>query len=242
MISKLFNEIKFVSNDPFVVDRPASQKVSIRNTWNEFISSKTNDDYYDGTVFLVTHIDYYKDQYILTIGESRFSDIVYANRTGNLLVRSLFVASYIVTSDGHYCVIQNKHNRINTIGGMADVQDFHHGLFVPENCLYRELKEELGFDLYDQSVFESYHAKYLKYPVGKENNVPLFPVGILYEINSTLTMASLKRVFEAHRESCDGEIQKLLFFNRDNYLELNKFQNKESYILELLQCATNEKD
>lgn len=237
MISILTGKPIFKLNNPLMVERTDAQKVAIRSNWKEFIKGKSPDEYYDGDIFLVTNIIQSSNKLILEVGKGKFSDLIYARQTGNLHARSLFVASYIVTSDNYFCVILNRQKRINTIGGMASDIDFVHGVFSPERCLARELREELALDLYDEQHISGFGAKFLKIPDDDELCLPLFPVGVLYEIQSPLTKNELSSTFNEKKMLTDGEVQELLFYSKQDYRFLEQYSNKESYILDLFNCV-----
>lgn len=237
MITILTCEPIFKLNNPFMVERTAAQKFAIHRNWEEFIKGKSPEDYYDGDIFLVTDIIQSGNEFILEIGKGKFSDLIYARQTGNFHARSLFVASYIITSDNYFCVILNRQKRINTIGGMASDIDFVHGVFSPERCLARELKEELALDLYDEQYICGFSAKFLKIPVSDELCMPLFPVGVLYEIQSPLTKNELSSTFNEKKMLTDREVQELLFYSKEDYRFLEQYSSKESYILELYNCV-----
>lgn len=240
MIINLTGNIIFQMNTPFLIQRTIEEKQAINSNWSEFIRDKSLDDYYNGDIFLVTNVRNDGNNYIFNIGKTKFSDLIYAKQTNNIKIRSLFVASYIRTADNFFCIIRNKCDRINTIGGMADNLDFDNEQFFPQNCLCRELKEELGFDLIHDSDFCDIIAKYIKIPTDNEDKVALYPIGILYEIRTTLFISKLLEKFKENKKYTDGEISEILFYNKDNYKQIEQCENKESYIFELFTHIVND--
>lgn len=242
MIIELTGNVIFQPNYPFTIERTDEQLRMINQSWDIFIKNQKTEDYYNGDIILVTKIAHCGDNYILDIGKTKYSDLVYIRETGNLKARSLFVASYIVTSDNYYCIVKDKRNRINTIGGLADILDLEpNNQFLPQRCLQRELKEELGIDLLCNDVFKEYRARYLKIPVNTEIDMVLYPIGVLYEITTHLNKHELSLAFEKSRKSTDGEISELMFYNHENYKQLNNDGLAVSYIGELLALLINDK-
>lgn len=235
MIVKLTGRIEVRSNNPFLIQRSDELKQRISKNWNEFIKNKSENDYYNGEVFLVTDIKSEGNNYIFEIGKTQYSDLIYIRNSTNIKARSLFVASYIVTTDNYYCVIKDKRNRINTIGGLADNQDFESECFKPNNCLRRELFEELGLDLMDKSKFIEVTAKYIKIPINEEKHIALYPVGIIYEIRTSLNRHELSEEFEKNKKNTDGETSELMFYNKENYKQLCQHGIPVSYIIELFE-------
>lgn len=240
MIVNLLSDVNFMLSNPFQIERTVEQQCKIDTNWNEFIKDKNPNDFFNGDVYLVKSINKRGSNYNLEIVMSKYSDLIYAKQTGKLKVRSLFVASYLVTSDGLICVIKNKHNRINTIGGIADKCDFINGQFIPSRCLIREWKEEMGVDLILNSLFYGLTAKYLKIPDEQEEVIALYPVGILYEIKTVLSSSELVTYFNNKKDVTDGEICDLLFFSKETYSMIKHQQNAESYIYEMFSHVFNE--
>lgn len=235
MIIELTGNVEFLPNCPFTIFRTTEQQARINQSWNAFIQNKKAEDFFNGDIFLVTQIKHCGDNYYFNIGKTQYSELVYIRETGELKARSLFVAAYIVTSDNYYCVIKDKRNRINTIGGLADILDFLPGnVFSPERCLRREIKEELGMDILCNEVFSEYKPQFLKIPANAENDMALYPVGVLYEIKTSFNRHELLLSFEENRKRTDGEIAELMFYNQENYKQLEKDGIAVSYIEELL--------
>ena len=240
MIIKLTGNIIFEQKQPFIIKRTIEEKLEINNIWEEFIKEKIPSDYYNGDIFLVTNIKTNEGNYIFEIGKTKFSDLIYAKRTNKLKVRSLFIASYIMTADNYLCIIKNKHKRINTRGGRVDSLDFDNNLFIPQNCLYREFQEEMAMDLKHDETFYDINAKYIKIPYGAEHELALYPIGILYEIKTTLTTTELLENFKKNKDFSDGEIEELVFYNKNTYQQIEQYEAKESYISELLTHIIND--
>lgn len=231
MIERIDNNYRFKLNSPFNLERSETEQSSITEYWESLNSNSafSNDN---GFVYLVTSYQATNSGYLFNIGQTHYCDLVYARDTKKIIAHSLFVSSYIKTSDDYICVILDKNNRINTIGGLADSSDFCGGSFLPEKCLHREVNEELGINLLDQELFR-YRTKYVKLPSSDEANISLFPIGLIYEIRTKLTSIELKNWYSNNYSQTDGEVKSLLFVNRDNYKSLPKV-NIVRYIPELL--------
>lgn len=238
MIVSYNDKTIFSLAQPFIVQHTTELQKEIDLTWEKFSNGKDPKDFFNGNVFLITDIKN-DNGYILTIGQSKYADLIFAKRTSKITVRSLFVASYVITFDKQICVIKNKRNKINTIGGMADKADFIGQQFIPLNCLLREWKEEIGIDLNDFKNYFSVTPRYLKIPSVNEMEIPLYPIGILYEVKTNLTSLEIISMFNKYKSLTDGEVSELVFYNKDTFSQVRDCKNAESYLFELFENIIN---
>ncbi len=229
---KAINKLNIIYDGDLIIDDDTNK--SIKEVWNNYIKDKNPNDYYDGDIYSVTSIN--QDNVSLHISKTKFSSLIYAKMTNNLTIRSLFSTSYLKTKDNYICIILNKRNKINAIGGMADNKDFKDNQFDYEGCLIREVKEELGINLKDNNNYEVI-LKYLKYPLEEELNKSYYSVGTLYEINTKFTKDELINIFNNSKH--DDEVKKLMFYDENNYKELFLYDNKAEYLEELFNILFN---
>ena len=161
----------------------------------------------------------------LRIGWINYYEAFYSKYVGNIRTRSLFSGGFILTSDGYYCLAVDWENQINLIGGLASKDDFRDGRFVPELCLIRESKEEMGIDITDEHF--RYELKYIKTSSDEEY---YSPVGLLYEVKTDHTRKELEDMFM--RNSHDNELQTIQFVRLDNP-EGCVLNTRRKYIIEL---------
>ena len=81
--------------------------------------------------------------------------------------------------------------------------------------------------------------KYIKLANVEENAMPVFPVGILYEVKTTLSVEELKELFIRNSENTDGEVTELMVYNKTSFSTLLNNSNAESYLYELFQNHFN---
>jgi 8-oxo-dGTP pyrophosphatase MutT (NUDIX family) len=226
-VIKIINDLDTLFVGDLVFDDTITSR--IKEEWNEFIKDKNSDSFYDGDIYCVTDID---DKIpLIKISKSKFSCLYYARKTNEITVRSLFSGGFITTSDNYVCIIlNNRNNKLNAIGGMADNKDFINNKFDYYKCLVREFMEELGFDLVDDSNFDAI-LRFLKYPSGEELNKAYYPVGTLYEIKTNYTKDQLIDMFNKNKH--DREVKELRFFNSNNYKEIYSYKSKTDYLDEL---------
>ncbi|MBQ9658627.1 MAG: NUDIX hydrolase [Clostridia bacterium] len=122
------------------------------------------------------------------------------------------------STDNKYLVIKNIYDKTNIIGGVADIQDFDEESFIPEKCLEREIKEELGISLKNPKDIKKYDSKYLRIP-GKNENY--YTCGILYTAELNYTSEQFKKYFYKTKEKLDNEIKEIYFYTKDEVLNLN---------------------
>lgn len=203
-------------------------KKNIKEVWDDFIKDKNPNDFYEGDIYCVTDIN--QENLSINVSKTKYSSLVFAKKTNNLIIRSLFSASYIRTIDNYICIILDKRDRLNAIGGMADNKDFIDNNFESESCLIREVKEELGINLINNNNFEII-LKYLKYPSKTELTKSFYPVGTLYEIKTKYTKEELINIFKNNKH--ESEVKELKFYNKNNYKEVYSYENKAEYLDEL---------
>lgn len=203
-------------------------KSEIDEIWDNFIKDKNPNDFFDGDIYCVTEVD---DKIpSLTISKTKYSSLIYAKQTNNLIVRSLFSAGYIKTSDNFICIILNNKDRLNTLGGMASNDDIIDNKFDYTKCFIREFKEELGIDLKDNKQFDI-NLKYLKYPTNDEMNIAFYPVGTLFEVNTKYTSKEILEIFNNNEH--EKEVKEIKFYNHSNFMEIYDYNNKTEYLEEL---------
>ena len=226
MLKKL-DKISTIYQGELIIDDDV--KNSIKKEWNEFIKGKDSKEFFDGDIYCVTDIN---DKIpLIKISKSKFSCLYYARKTNKITIRSLFSAGFITTSDNYvFIIINNRDDKLNAIGGMADRKDFINKEFDFYKCLVREFMEELGFDLVNDSNFDVIF-RFLKYPSGEELNKAYYPVGALYEIKTNYTKDQLIDMFNKNKR--DREVKELKFFNSNNYKEIYSYKSKADYLDEL---------
>lgn len=225
MIKKI-DKLNTIFNGELIVDDLT--KKEIEKEWIKFSKDKNPKDFFDGDIYCVTDID--ESVPLISISKTKYSYLIYAQKTNKLVIRSLFSAGYIRTSDNYVCIILNNRNRLNTIGGMADNRDIKDDKFDYDGCLIREFKEELGIEL-DSNLNFKIKLEYLKYPQGKDLDDSFYPVGTLYEIKTKYTKDELIYIFNNSKHDC--EVKNLKFYNQDNYNEIYSYDKKEEYLDEL---------
>ena len=224
---KIINNLDTKFGGNLIIDETITKR--IEGEWNNFIKDKDPKDFFDGDIYCVTDID--DNVPSITICKTKFSFLFYAKKTNEITIRSLFSAGYITTSDNYVCIIlNNRDNKLNAIGGMADSKDFINNKFDYYKCLVREFMEELGFDLVDDSNFDVI-LRFLKYPSIEELNKAYYPVGTLYEIKTNYSKDQLIDMF--NKNNHDREVKELRFFNSNNYKEIYSYKRKADYLDEL---------
>ena len=224
---KIINNLDTKFGGNLIIDETITKR--IEGEWNNFIKDKDPKDFFDGDIYCVTDID--DNVPSITICKTKFSFLLYAKKSNEITIRSLFSAGYITTSDNYVCIIlNNRDNKLNLIGGMADNKDFINNKFDYYKCLVREFMEELGFDLVDDSNFDVI-LRFLKYPSVEELNKAYYPVGTLYEIKTNYTKDQLLDMF--NKNNHDREVKELRFFNSNNYKEIYSYKSKADYLDEL---------
>ncbi len=226
MIKKIA-KLKTIYDGELIVDDLT--KNEIESVWETFFKNKNHNDFFDGDIYCVTNID--DSVPIITISKTKYSYLIYAKRTNKLIVRSLFSAGYIKTSDNYVCIILNNKNRLNTIGGMASNEDIINNKFDYKKCFIREFKEELGIDLNNNENF-TIDLKYLKYPDFNELNKAFYPVGTLFEVNTKYTSKELLAFFN-NIDHDEKEVKEIKFYNHNNFREIYSCNNKVEYLDEL---------
>ena len=205
-------------SDPF-----AEHRSDIELFWTEYC--RRNPGSYSEKVLNVFNVERTEQGFKLYISFANFYEVLYSKTIGNIKTRNLFSGGYIRTSDGYFCLAVDRNNEINLIGGVASLEDFDDGRFIPDLCLIRECKEEMGIDISDNHF--SYALKYLKITSDDE---PYFPVGLLYEINTTYSKLELENLFAGN--SHDNELLKLKWLRLDNK-EAMELNIRRQYIKEL---------
>lgn len=198
---------------------------NIEKEWNEIIKNNIN-NYFNGNIYCVTKFD--ESIPSISFSKTKFSSLMYAKKTNEIIINSLFSASYVKTSDNYICIILNNNNRLNTIGGMASDEDIIDNKYDYNKNLIREFKEELGIDLNNNDMFDV-NLKYLKYPNTNENG----SFGTLFEIKTKYTKNELQEIFNNNEH--DAEVKQLMFYNQDNINELYNYDNKTVYLDELFE-------
>lgn len=225
MIIKLNKSLKFITKNPFELDISRVMKEKIDICWKEFIKEKK--DFRDGDIFVVTNIDLNKN--IIEISKTKFSTLVYAKQHKDLIVRPLFAAILLKTKDDKYIIIKNNHNNINLIGGMADYLDFKDKIFSSDSCIQREVLEEIGIDLNNNSRVADYNMKYLKVPTNNDN---YYTIGILYTGNLNFTSEEFEKYISNNK--FDDEIKEFYFYSTEECLNLKLAETDISYLKEFI--------
>ena len=208
-------------------------KDEINSFWIKESSKRS--DVFDGDIFSAVDIIEKGEVFNITICQIKFSDLIYSKYVGNIKTRAIFSGGYIITSDNYYCLVLDKTNNINLVGGMACPLDTENGVYNPDICLLREAYEEIGIDINSDKF--NYSIKYLKCPNNEENLKNNYSVGTLYEIKTSYTKDELNNIFL--NSNHDNEIISLITFKKDDFSKYDGYQKKD-YIDELYSLICDE--
>ena len=225
---KSIKKLDVIYNGELLIDDITKNKVN--ELWTEFIKDKDTNDFYDGDIYSVNKID--ESIPSIDVLKTKYSCLIYAKETNDLIVRSLFSAGYIKTSDNYVCIILNNRNCLNAIGGIADSQDVINNKLDCYGCLVREFKEEIGINIHNNDNFEV-TLKYLKYPAGTDLKESFYPVGAIYEIKTKYTKDELIKIF--NNSDREPEVKELKFYTSENYKEIFLTNDKIDYLNELFK-------
>lgn len=230
MIKKI-NSIKFIYKGNLEVDDFTKNRII--EEWNKI--KREHNLLKENQILNVSNLVADKDNYIIELNETTFSNYMYAKKNGD--IRALFSGAYILTSDqyivcvlNHYYENELEFETLNLVGGMADAKDIVDGEYQSEKCLKREIREELGFDVDDMNW--NIELKYLKYPSEKENPVN-YAIGTIYEIKTKYTKDQLINMF--NKQFHDDEVKELVFFSKENYKDIYEYKHKKQYLPELFE-------
>lgn len=206
----------------------------ILDYWNE-LKQKTS-FLHESNILIVSNMTCNDDNYNIELKKTTFSYFMYSKKK-QLGLTCMFSGAYIVTSDNYMvCVLNNYYSDgenfqiLNLIGGMSDACDIIDCQYSSENCLKREFKEELGFNL-DKSCFEI-NLKYIKCPSEDENSFA-YEIGMIYEIRTLYTKDELLELFK--NSNHDEEITDLAFFSKENYKTVYDIVHVKPLIPELIE-------
>lgn len=231
MIIKINNTLNFKTQTPFELDISDKMQKDIERCWNEFIENKEN--YWNGDIFVATNIDLNNNT--IEVGKTKYASLVYAKHNKDLIIKPLFSAILLKTKDNKYVIIKNNHNNINIIGGMADSADFKNGKFSPDACLHREVLEETGIDINNNSQVLEYNMKYLKV---QDNNKNYGAIGVLYTGTLNFTSEEFKEYVSCNK--FDGEIKEWFFYDKEDCLNLKLKDTDISYLKEFIKIETSQ--
>ena len=208
-------------------------KKKIEKYWEHFSQKKP--DLFNGNVLLVNNIKKSYKNFTINITIGNFAEIIYAKLVRKIKRRGLFSGGYIITSDDYICFVKDNNNSINLVGGMATDEDLENNKYNPEQCLIREIKEELGIDI--RNKYFKYRLKYLRYPTGFERFKKHYSVGLIYEIKTKYKKQDIRDLFNNKKH--DKEIKSLIFLKKDQFKNLKKYK-KRKYIYNLSKLIYKE--
>ncbi len=207
----------------------------IEDFWNNY--KIKNPKAYNEKILTVTDISNIGNKYEVIVKDALFSDILFSKLKGKIKTRCLFSGGYIVTKDNYIILVLNNKSTLNEknvldlVGGMSNINDIIDGKYKSENCIKREFREELGINI--DNINFTYNIRFIKYPSIDNESEKYYPVGTIYEIKTNYTRDELTDLF--NNSIRDGEVKRLIYFSKDNYKDILKYDYKKEYILELWQ-------
>ena len=232
---EVVNSVKFIYKGKVEIDNVIQNKIQLywQNIPKEFI--------HETKILVVSNFVRNMNDYTIELIETSFSNYMYSKDKNDGDIRPMFSGAYILTKDKYVVCVLNQYYEnelefeiLNLVGGISDAKDIVNGIYSSENCLKREIKKELGFDIENNNW--NIKLKYLKYPSESENPVG-YPIGTIYEINASYTKEQIEKMFKEKLH--DNEVKELVFFSKNNYKRIYEFEHKKQYMNELFEMIFN---
>lgn len=231
MLKSITDKLLVKKVEPFEINIEKNLKEKIDSFWNSYIEK--HPEYYNAEILNVTKFDL--DNNMLEVRKMHFSDLFYSAKKGELKTRNLFSAILLKTLDDFYIVIRNSYdNRINIIGGMAELMDFDGNYLNYKKCMIRELKEEIGLNLEDKNEILEYNLKYIKVSENEDKDI-FYPCGICYTGTLNFTAEQFKKYIVSNCKKFDGEVKEILYLTKDECLNFEFTIHDRLYIKEFFE-------
>jgi hypothetical protein len=162
-----------LSGDKVVL--PKTLRAKIDKHWQTLLQSTSR--FTNGEVFTVVGVQDSARGTDILLAETDYAHYMYSHQAGNLgehTVRIIHSAAMVITGDdklifGSMSKYTSRPGTIQTCGGGFDHKDARGQVIDVEHNIASELEEELGINLYDQTMVGDFSTVYLKYggPTGK---------------------------------------------------------------------------
>jgi 8-oxo-dGTP pyrophosphatase MutT (NUDIX family) len=199
---------------------PSVVQARIDIDWQERIAK--NPKLQNGEVFSAVEVEQDASGMHIKLAATNYAHYLYSQQYQNLgeyTVRIIHPAAMVITSDNKLIFgAMGQHTSrpgiIQCCGGGIDFSDIVDDKVQVENCITREIKEELNIDPYDLDLVLRYQPAYLK------TGGPTEKMTVIYLLQMKLSSAEFLRHFENYIDALkkrgeDSEFDALFCVERD---------------------------
>lgn len=138
------------------IELPRKYVENIKRNWQEEMNA--GKQYKNGKIFTMSQSKIQGDYIQIFVQETDFAHYLYSRKQdiNEYSCRSMAANALLLTNDNYFVLgkmsnLTSMANRVKFIGGTIDESDFENEVINIYNCVLREVKEEIGIDLYDNN-------------------------------------------------------------------------------------------
>ena len=230
---------------------PQKLQIQIENFWKKQLIE--NPHLFNGEIWSVTKFEELPNKIKMSIQKTNYAHYLFDERVGiegKYACYNLNCGILLETHDGYYIVGEMNETTsypkgLQISGGNLDQNDIQpDGQVDIANNIARELKEELGIDLFDKNIVQEYEMRYMEIPQGKRHSYAPRMKGIL-----SITAKEMEEQYRNYKNKLekigeDVEFARLHFIKKENAIEELKSLNnpKRPYLEDLIKLDSEEKD
>ena len=222
---------------------PEKLQKQIEDFWKKQVEE--NPRLFNGEIYSVTKFDDLPDKIIISIQKTNYAHYLFDERMGiegEYACYNLNSGILLETRDGYYIIGEMSETTsypkgLRISGGNLDENDIdQYGRVNIINNVARELKQELGIDLFDKSTVQEYQMQYMEIPQGMRHSYAPMLKGVL-----TITAKEMEEKYNKYkimleRIGTDVEFERLHFIKKDNAIQILKSLDnpKRPYLEDLI--------
>lgn len=230
---------------------PQNLQIQIENFWKKQLIE--NPHLFNGEIWSVTKFQELPDKIKMSIQKTNYAHYLFDERVGiegKYACYNLNCGILLETHDGYYIVGEMNEttsypNGLQISGGNLDQNDIQpDGQVDIVNNIARELKEELGIDLFDKNIVQEYEMRYMETPQGKRHSYAPMMKGIL-----TITAEQMEELYNNYKNELEQngqeiEFATLHFIKKENAIEELKSLNnpKRPYLEDLISIDSRTRE